>query len=123
MPEEVSKIVPKLWGYEKVIVNTSLYCGKILTVVPNGNACSIHFHKNKTETFHVLRGKLEFERFDAAGALVKRMVLHAGDTLTLGPNTPHRFWVIDEVCDFIEFSTHDDLSDSYRLVPSGPRPQ
>ena len=122
MSEEVAKIIPKLWGYEKVIVNDSLYCGKILTIVPNGNACSIHYHKKKTETFHILRGHLQFERFDTHGTLQKRSVLVAGDTITLPPLTPHRFWVVDEVCEFIEFSTHDDPSDSYRLAPSGPRP-
>jgi cupin fold WbuC family metalloprotein len=118
-----AEIVSKLWGHEKIIVNNSLYCGKILTVVPNGMACSIHYHKNKTETFHILRGQLEFEKFDLDGRLQQRMLLRMGDTLTLPPSTPHRFWVMKDVCEFIEFSTHDDPSDSYRLTPSGPRPE
>jgi cupin fold WbuC family metalloprotein len=122
MAVEESPIIPKLWGHEKIIVNSSLYCGKILTVLPNGMACSIHYHKNKTETFHILSGELQFEKFDLSGKLQQRTVLRAGDTITLVPNTPHRFWVIDTLCQFIEFSTHDDPADSYRLIPSGPRP-
>jgi mannose-6-phosphate isomerase-like protein (cupin superfamily) len=122
MADAESKIVPKLWGQEKIIVNNPLYCGKILTVVPNGMACSVHYHKNKTETFHILRGQLEFEKYDAGGRLQERTALRAGDTISLPPSTPHRFWVLREICEFIEFSTHDDPSDSYRLIPSGPRP-
>jgi cupin fold WbuC family metalloprotein len=122
MAAAASTIIPKLWGHEKIIVNSSLYCGKILTVIPNGMACSVHYHKNKTETFHILRGELEFEKFDIDGRLETRIVLRAGDTLTLPPSTPHRFWVTGDICEFIEFSTHDDPSDSYRLIPSGPRP-
>jgi hypothetical protein len=58
-----AKIVTKLWGYEKHLVNTELYCGKILVALPNGMACSIHYHKRKTETFHVLKGRLFLQLF------------------------------------------------------------
>jgi D-lyxose ketol-isomerase len=122
MAVEESQTIPKLWGHEKLIVNNSLYCGKILTVIPNGMACSIHYHKIKTETFHILQGELQFEKFDLHGKLQQRTTLHPGDTLTLLPKTPHRFWVVQNICEFIEFSTHDDPADSYRLTPSGPRP-
>jgi mannose-6-phosphate isomerase-like protein (cupin superfamily) len=123
MAVEASEIIPKVWGSEKIIVNGPLYCGKILTVIPNGMACSIHYHKNKTETFYILHGQLEFEKYDPKGKLIERTVLKTGHTLTLPPSTPHRFWVLNEICEFVEFSTHDDPLDSYRLVPSGPRPQ
>jgi D-lyxose ketol-isomerase len=46
-----------------------------------------------------------------------------GDMLRLRPNTPHRFWVTKgtEPAVFIEFSTHDDPEDSYRLEESRKR--
>jgi mannose-6-phosphate isomerase len=115
-------VVKKLWGYEKHLVNTQLYCGKILVAVPNGMACSIHYHKLKTETFHILNGRLHLQLFTLDGTLVQEKELSPGDTLTLIPLTPHRFWATDEVCEFLEVSTHDAAEDSYRLVDSGPIP-
>jgi D-lyxose ketol-isomerase len=113
-------IVPKLWGYEKHLVNSELYCGKILVALPNGMACSIHYHKKKTETFHILKGRLHLQLFTIEGKLVTERDLMAGDSLTLPPLTPHRFWAAEEVCEFLEVSTHDAPEDSYRLVDSGP---
>jgi len=118
-----STIVKKLWGYEKHIVNTDLYCGKILVALPNGMACSVHYHKKKTETFHIVRGSLHLQLFSIDGTLQQQTVLNAGDSLTLSPLTPHRFWAIDELCEFIEFSTTDAPEDSYRLIDSGPAPK
>ena len=116
-------VVRKLWGYEKHLVNSPLYCGKILVALPNGMACSIHYHKRKTETFHILKGSLHLQLFTLDGTLTEQSVLEPGDTLTLPPLTPHRFWTTEEVCEFLEVSTHDEPEDSYRLVDSGPAPQ
>ena len=77
------KIVPKLWGYEKHLVNSELYCGKILVALPNGMACSIHYHKKKTETFHILKGRLHLQLFALDGRLTEQSVLNPGDSLTL----------------------------------------
>lgn len=123
MEHQEPAIIQKLWGHEKILVNGPFYCGKILTVVPNGMACSIHYHKLKTETFHILAGRLDFERFDLTGRLLERTVLSAGATITLPVNTPHRFWATDAECVFLEISTPDDPADSHRLTPSGPRPR
>ena len=51
------KIVPKGWGYEKWIVNTDEYCGKLLHFI-KGKKCSWHYHKLKDETFYLQEGKL-----------------------------------------------------------------
>lgn len=121
--------VTKLWGYETIFTNNYLYCGKILTCLPNGNACSIHYHKRKTETFHVLRGKLQLEVYYQYGDLVSyevklnmKLELLPGQSVTIPPFVPHRFWTRDEVAEFIEVSTTDYLDDSYRLVQAGPIP-
>lgn len=119
MPE----LVKKLWGYERVIVNHALYCGKILTVIPNGTACSLHYHIKKHETFHVLRGELLIQTCGRDKQFAPQsLVLHPGSTLVLPPWTAHRFWAEKEVCDFLEISTHDEPEDSIRLIKSGPRP-
>ena len=51
------KIVPKGWGYEKWIVNTDEYCGKLLHFI-KGKKCSWHYHILKDETFYLQEGKL-----------------------------------------------------------------
>ena len=51
------KKVDKKWGSELWIVNNDKYCGKLLIVEPN-HTCSMHFHKDKTETFFIIRGRL-----------------------------------------------------------------
>jgi mannose-6-phosphate isomerase-like protein (cupin superfamily) len=89
-------------------------------------ACSIHYHENKKETFYVLRGSLVLEVYnynpaDGFSSLKEMLTLKTGDSVTLDPLTPHRFYVTNgEVAEFIEVSTHDDPLDSYRLVESGP---
>ena len=53
-------IVNKLWGYEIWIENNEKYCGKHLHVVP-GKKCSVHYHKDKKETFYIINGELLIE--------------------------------------------------------------
>ena len=121
------QIIKKKWGYEKIITNDREYCGKILTVLPNGNTGSIHYHKQKIETFHMLKGKLELELYildnkdnpSLKKCIIEKFILNIGDSITLHPYKGHRFWAIDEVAEFIEFSTQDSPEDSYRLLPSG----
>lgn len=122
-------VVEKLWGREKIIANEikAGYCLKELTVDSNGMACSIHYHKNKTETFYVTQGRIFLElydvfRFDRALRNRQIYTLHIGHSVTLVPYTPHRFWALDGPGVFIEGSSFDNPRDSYRLVPSGPIP-
>lgn len=126
-------IIAKNWGYENILVNNELYCGKILTVIPNKMACSIHYHKQKTETFYILQGVLILEIYSLQsfaprfnGDLLtwtSTREMCVGETVTLLPLTPHRFYVENkEICEFLEVSTHDDSSDSFRLRDSGLAP-
>lgn len=119
------QVINKKWGEEKVIVNNDLYCGKILTIMPQYQ-CSVHYHKNKTETFHVIEGSLELEyslSLDVNDWLNKykidKIILHTGDTYDIKPLTAHRFRTANnQSCSFIEFSTHHDDKDSYRIIES-----
>mgnify|MGYP001328181883 CR=1 FL=1 len=51
------KHVPKGWGYEKWIVNTDEYCGKLL-FFDEGKRCSWHYHNLKDETFYLQSGRI-----------------------------------------------------------------
>ena len=54
---ETVELHPKGWGYEKWIVNTDEYCGKLL-FFEEGKRCSWHYHKLKDETFYLQSGKM-----------------------------------------------------------------
>lgn len=122
----VHKFVNKVWGHEIWIENNDLYCGKHLQVLPD-KWCSVHFHKNKKETFYVIGGELILKYSQNMNEdiwnldLVNTLILKKGESFTLEPYTAHRFSSnSDTPCDFIEISTHHDDNDSYRIVPSIP---
>ncbi len=104
------KIVPKVWGEERWIVNRD-YCGKLL-ILRKGYRCSMHHHKNKDETFYVNKGKVLLE-LDG-----KRIFMKPGSAQLVKPNQKHRFTGIED-SEIIEFSTHHEDSDSYRDEVSG----
>jgi len=101
------EIHEKVWGSEEWIVNTSLYCGKFL-YLKKGKRCSLHYHENKDETFYVLKGKVLMEVSDKEKVMKKENVQH------ITPLTKHRFSGLEDSV-IIEFSTHHEESDSYRV--------
>jgi quercetin dioxygenase-like cupin family protein len=105
-----TKVVPKSWGEEHWIVNGE-YCGKKL-VLKKGHRCSLHFHKVKDEVFYVIKGRVHLE---LAG---EEHVLEPGDHRHVPPNTAHRFSGLTDA-EIIEFSTHHEDSDSYRIEIGG----
>lgn len=111
MPDEI-KYVPKGWGGEYWIHNDELYCGKKL-VLKAGKRCSLHYHKLKTETFYVARGKLKMELKFADGSESVR-IMETGDVQHLPAGRIHRFTGIEDA-EIFEFSTEHSDSDTYRL--------
>ena len=55
-------------------------------VQPGGFVAAAHVHPFQTERFEVLAGTLGVRRGGAASEL------RAGDTITVEPQTPHKFW-------------------------------
>jgi len=123
--------VPKGWGFEKWIVNTDLYCGKLLYFV-KGKRCSIHYHKNKDETFYIQSGKIDLYFSDDIEKVEKirdhkspltsnpldvmeRVVLTRGDNFYIPPGRAHQMIALEDT-ELIEFSTKHEDSDSYRIV-------
>ena len=107
------KEVKKAWGKEIWIVNRD-YCGKKL-ILNKGYRCSMHNHKNKDETFYILKGRVLMEAND------KQQIMTEGDSILITPNTKHRFTGLED-SEIMEFSTHHEDSDSYREegMLSGP---
>jgi|SRR3989344_2334401 len=104
---EAAYTVEKLWGYEKWLYNDEKYCCKLL-FVKEGYQCSLHFHKNKDETFFVVRGHIRLE--------LGKDILHfrTGHYVRIPPGTRHRFLGLEDT-EIIESSTHHNETDSYRI--------
>jgi quercetin dioxygenase-like cupin family protein len=57
-----------------------------LWVKPSGGGPPLHYHPVQTETFSIVKGEMNLT---CDG---KEMVLKAGESYTVPPNTPHKFW-------------------------------
>lgn len=118
-------IVPKKWGYELWIENNNIYCGKHLHVMPE-KQCSVHYHKNKKETFYVIEGELiieysaSLEKKDWENMInIGMKFLSKGEHFTIDPLMAHRFYSGSKSsCDFIEISSYHDDEDSFRIIES-----
>ncbi len=109
------KIVPKGWGYEKWIVNTEEYCGKLLHIV-KGKKCSWHYHKLKDETFYLQRGQLlvrysDDDDFENS----KKLIMMEGDKFHVYRGLRHQMFALQD-SDLFEFSTQHFDSDSNRII-------
>jgi D-lyxose ketol-isomerase len=129
-----AEYIPKGWGGEEVVCNTSTYCGKILTIYP-GKTCSVHSHV-KLEHFRVVSGSLNLKIWhvlkkeekttpevrysdDKKSRLkvVERLVLHPGDIYKIAKNVPHSFSAAsNQPCVFIEFSEPHIESEVIRYI-------
>lgn len=111
----IREIVPKGWGYEEVLINTPLYCAKILHMNMD-KMLSWHYHNIKDETFYVENGKVkvlfgwtdDIEKADA-------VVLSAGDTFHVPTGLRHRIIGLENSRVF-EFSTQHFDEDSIRVI-------
>jgi len=108
------KIVPKGWGFEKWVVNTELYCGKLLHF-NMGKRCSWHYHKIKDETFYVQSGELlliygEDDNINKG----KMIVLRPGDKFHVYAGLRQQMQARIDT-ELFEFSTQHFDSDSYRI--------
>jgi quercetin dioxygenase-like cupin family protein len=115
MNSSAIKIVPKGWGYEKWIVNTEEYCGKLL-FFNEGKRCSWHYHKQKDETFYLQSGKIllyygDSDSLDDA----EDIVLEAGDKFHIYRGLRHQMVAIED-SELFEFSTEHFDEDSYRVI-------
>lgn len=106
---------PKKWGGELWICNNEEFCGKILQF-NTGARFSMHFHHNKREVFYVLKGKVQLIVIDTDNANIVSTILSKGDVVEIPRLLPHQIIALDNT-EIIEFSTHHEESDSYRVMP------
>jgi quercetin dioxygenase-like cupin family protein len=106
--------VSKGWGFEKWIVNTDEYCGKLLYFV-KGKKCSWHYHVLKDETFYIQSGKilLKYSDDDIIDN-AKELVLEKGDKFHVYRGLRHQMYALEDT-ELYEFSTQHFDSDSHRV--------
>lgn len=81
------------------------YCGKFLFVF-DGQTCPLHWHKNKVETFYIVKGNVNM-RFQG-----KDSRMSPGDTLLVNVNQKHSFTGIGPAL-LLEISKPCIVEDNY----------
>ena len=107
--------VEKGWGSEFIWCTNDKYCGKFLRF-NDGARFSMHFHREKEETWYVLDGVFEVETIDTSNASTHKIVLQKDDVWHNPPLLPHRITCI-QAGTILEVSTPDSVEDNYRVAP------
>lgn len=111
-----AEYVSKTWGREVWFANheEANYCGKIL-YIRDGCKFSMHFHRDKHETFFVLTGRVILRVVDYATGHTHATTLVTGDSCEIPRETPHQLEAVDGDATILEASTFHRDADSYRL--------
>jgi mannose-6-phosphate isomerase-like protein (cupin superfamily) len=117
MTERLKGMIPKGWGYELIFASEENYCGKIMVFTKPGNKFSMHFHKDKDETWFVNAGKFKLRYIDTESAQVFEKELNEGDTWHNPPLMPHQLEALVPESMIFEVSTADSVEDNYRIAP------
>jgi mannose-6-phosphate isomerase-like protein (cupin superfamily) len=107
-------VVKKGWGSELIWATNDKYCGKFMNF-KQGAKFSMHFHKEKDETWFVLTGKFLVTWIDTENASEHVEELNEGDTWHNPPLVPHRITCLVEGT-VVEVSTPDSVEDNYRVA-------
>jgi mannose-6-phosphate isomerase-like protein (cupin superfamily) len=107
----------KTWGKETPFAYTEKYCGKFLEFTKAGNKTSMHFHKDKDESWVVLNGAFKLKVINTENALIEEIILRKGDTWRNPPLLPHQLESLEDNSIIVEVSTFDTPVDNYRVMP------
>ena len=106
--------VEKGWGHELIWATNDKYCGKFLKF-NEGAKFSMHFHREKDETWYVLDGTFDLLTVNTEDASVQKTRLNQGDVWHNPPLLPHQVICVNEGT-LIEVSTPDSVEDNYRIA-------
>ena len=109
--------VKKGWGYELIWATNDKYCGKILCFEHVGARFSMHFHREKEETWFVNAGQFLVRWIDTSTAQMHEKILKEGDTWHNPPLQPHQLQSLAPNSMLFEVSTADSVEDNYRIGP------
>jgi len=106
--------VEKGWGSELIWATNEKYCGKLLQF-NEGSKFSMHFHKEKDESWYVLSGEFLLHTIDTKDASINTVRLGVGEYVRIYPLKPHQIECLVEGV-IIEVSTPDSVEDNYRVM-------
>jgi len=109
--------ITKGWGYEVIWASNEHYCGKFLVFTKKDAKFSMHFHKNKDETWFVNDGEFKLRYIDTKTATLYEKPLKTGETWHNPPLMPHQLICTTDTGSVTEVSTMDDPDDNYRVIP------
>jgi mannose-6-phosphate isomerase-like protein (cupin superfamily) len=107
--------VEKGWGSEEIWVTNDKYCSKFMHF-NTGAKFSMHFHKDKEETWRIMSGEFVVRYIQTSNAQVFEKLVRAGDVFHNAPLHPHQV-VCLEAGTILEVSTPDSVEDNYRIMP------
>ena len=110
---QLNGFIEKGWGHEFIWSTNDKYCGKFLKF-NKGAKFSMHFHKEKDETWYVLDGVFDVLVINTSDASVERKRLEPGGVHRNEPLVPHQVICI-EPGTLLEVSTPDSVEDNYRV--------
>jgi len=116
-PTRLSGVVPKGWGYELIWASNDKYCGKIMFFEKSNAKFSMHFHREKDETWFVNTGRFKVRWIDTTNAVLYEKELKEGDVWHNPPLQPHQLICLQEGSSITEVSTADSVEDNYRVAP------
>lgn len=117
MIERLEGKVDKGWGYEIIWATNDKYCGKLMVFERPGAKFSMHFHKEKDETWFVNAGQFKLIWCDTKTATYHEKVLSEGDVWRNPPMMPHQLIAMQANSIIFEVSTPDSVEDNYRIIP------
>lgn len=110
---QLKGLVPKGWGSEFIWATNDKYCGKFMNF-EKGKKFSMHFHKDKEETWYVQNGRFIIRWIDTNTAEVHEKEVRDGAVWHNPPCQPHQIECL-EAGTIIEVSTPDSVEDNYRV--------
>ena len=117
MSSQLSGFVKKGWGHELIWSTNDKYAGKLLVFDRKGSKFSMHFHKEKDETWYVSQGSFLLRWIDTKTAQINEQILKQGDTWRNLPHMPHQLEALEDGATVIEVSTPDSIEDNFRIFP------
>jgi quercetin dioxygenase-like cupin family protein len=117
MSSQLNGYVKKGWGHELIWSTNDKYCGKLLVFEKTGSKFSMHFHKEKDETWFVSQGSFLLKWIDTTTATINEQTLNTGDTWRNLPHVPHQLVALEAGSTIIEVSTPDSVEDNFRIFP------
>ena len=107
--------IEKGWGCEKIWVTNEHYCSKFMEF-NEGAKFSMHFHKEKIETWYIISGEFEIIWIDTKDATHHTETLGVGSVWHNDILVPHQVICIKSGT-ILEVSTADSVEDNYRVLP------